>query len=158
MKKLLVVTLLILWTPSQAEEITLTPIKWNSTNADVNAVFLTRGPNLFDEEATDEYNRKNATDAAIGKFYRVYFLVYEIYYSLLIEELKYSGIEGSDIEIVNTYFVTGFDIGMKATKYGRLTNLQFVAWNSWNTFTIRENDVDLVVRVKPNDKITVEKI
>ncbi len=119
---------------------------------------MTSGPEWVDEKASNEYNQKHAADVSIGKFYRVYFLVYEIYYSLLIEEMAYSGVEGSNIKSINTNFITGFEIGEKVSKMRRLTNLRFENWESWNTFLVKESDTLLKIRIRQNGNFSVEKL
>lgn len=158
MRSILIVTLLLLSAPSHAQEYPLEIKEWSGEIADVNAVYMTSGPEWYDEEASNEYNQQHAADASIGKFYRVYFLVYEIYYSLLIEEMAYSGIEGSNIKSINTSFITGFEIGAKVLKMRRLTNLQFENWDSWNTFLVKESDTLLKIRIKQNGNFSVEKL
>jgi len=158
MSKVLLIILLFLSTSAYAQQYPLALKEWTGTIADLNAVYMTCGQRWFDAESSDKYNQKHHSDVSIGKFYRVYFLVYEIYYSLLIEEMEYSGVEGSKIKSVNTYFITGFEIGTKALKYNRLTDLHFVNWDSWNTFIVKESDTKLKIRIKPQGKFSVEKL
>ena len=158
MRKLLIITLLLLSTQAHAQEYPLALKEWPGITAEKNTVYMTRGPKWYDEKESDEYNQKHYSDVSFGKFYRVYFIVNEIYYSLLIEELEYSGVEGSNIKTTNTYFITGFEIGEKVLKLHRLTNLKFVEWKSWDSFIIKESDTHLKIRLKPNGKITVERM
>ena len=158
MRSILIATLLLLSVPSYAREYPLETKEWAGAIANINAVYMTSGPEWFDEKASNEYNRQHAADTSIGKYYRVYFLVYEIYYSVLIEEMAYSGVEGSSIKSINTNFITGFEIGEKVLKMRRLTNLQFEKWDSWNSFLVKESDTLLKIRIKQNGNFSVEKL
>jgi len=125
-----------------AQEQRLELRKWSGSTTDENAVFTTRGSNI---EATKT-------------FYRVYFLVYEVYYSLLIEEMSYSGIENSDVKSKNKSFITGYEIASKFPKLLNLTNLRFINWVSPTSFIIDENGTNLKINIKPQREFTVEKV
>ncbi len=142
MRSLILILLFVVSSSVYAQEQSLELREWSGTTTDENAVFMTRGANI---ESTKT-------------FYRVYFLVYEVYYSLLIEEMTYSGIENSDITSKNKSFITGYEIASKFPNLLNLTNLRFIKWTSPTSFIINENETKLKINIKPQEKFTVETI
>ena len=142
MRSLILILLFVVSSSVYAQEQSLELREWSGTTTDENAVFIFFFSNI---ESTKT-------------FYRVYFLVYEVYYSLLIEEMTYSGIENSDITSKNKSFITGYEIASKFPNLLNLTNLRFIKWTSPTSFIINENETKLKINIKPQEKFTVETI
>jgi hypothetical protein len=75
-----------------------------------------------------------------------------------VEELFFEGVECGDIEVVNSYFLKGFDIGQAFFRLGRLTWLEFERWESWNTFVIREYDDFLRIEALGDGEFRITKL
>jgi hypothetical protein len=88
---------------------------------------------------------------------RVILLVYEIYYSIAVEEIFYGQTEGEPNEIKYSYFLNGFDVAPLLGRQ-RFTALKFVQWKTWNQFELEDNDLKFSVRYTPERTFEFKKL
>lgn len=142
---------------SSAAQNILNGSEWSGNLVDKNVVFMTTGPKQFSAETIKAIADKLPTDST-GKYYRVYFVLNEIYYSLVIEEMSFSGEEGNRIKSELNYFVSGAEFAKELLTIKRLTNFKFLRWDSPTVFLVTEGEVVIQVQIQSNNRLIVERV
>ena len=131
---------------------TIIPRKLEKPVAKPNVVFISPGP----KRAEKLPDTPKLADWYTGRFYRVSFSVSEIYYSILVEQITFSGPTGGRRKVTDAFFLNGFKVGEKlGLRLARLTNLKFVKWLAWDTFLLREGKVEFMIKALPDGKFKV---
>jgi len=134
---LLICSAIVFTDNSYAGEAYITASDYASEIAPLEVDFLSTGP------------RKNGT-----KGLRISFIVAEVYYSIVVEEVTYGLTEGDDNKIVKSYFLEDLLIS-RHTKTGPLVNLSFVKWLSWDEFEVKEGDKHFRIRYMKDGKFKI---
>jgi hypothetical protein len=129
----------------------LTAEKLEKAMGDVNCVYMTRGPLEYPEVDDSQ----TEADECYAKALRVSFLVYEVYYSIAVEEMEYKDVECMDIKVLSSYFLSGFELG-DSLSLGSLTWVQFIEWRTWDSFVISEQYDKILLSYKGNGNFEVE--
>ena len=125
MKKLIVTILLIQFSFNAiAEELKSKPVAEGYANPYL--YFIDGGDVISDESFFKSGYFEEGI--SIGAFYRVGFVISEIYTHLVIELITF-GEENSDRKIRESYSLSGFDIA-DSIGVGKLTGVKLVKWNS----------------------------
>ena len=144
----------------QAQETRIKPQETDIESPAIYISFLSRGPyfyELFSDTAQYYPTYKDDSDLKDELFYRISFIVEEIYNSLMIEKISRGLQEGDPAQILTKYFYSGFDVG-KNLEFGRLTDLKFIKWKSWNMFIIKEDEQFIEITIERNGSLIVKLI
>lgn len=97
-------------------------------------VSIYRGKTIYESTIDADY------DGWIGRRFRVSFLLSEIYYSLIIDEIEHNDTKRPREYIKNSYFVNGFELSRKLDiPHKRITSLDFIDWKSKTEFKLKAN-------------------
>ena len=116
-------------------------------------VFLSAGPKKFVAPPPNN----SGVDTCAAKSYRVAFILNEIYYSIAFDELNHEGVECSDVKIMQTVILNGFDIGNKIASHNRITDIHFKRWYTWNIFSVEVEGSELFFTILDNGNIEINK-
>ena len=147
----ILVFMVLVSSPSYSQIIEVKTEKLDKPIADVNCVFISRGSKVYEDVPESPIG----ADGCKARAYRVSFLVYEIYYSIAIEELTFEDVECMDIKVVNTYFL--IDLGIKMGT-GSLKGPLFKGWRSWDSFIISEHGKRMLFKIKGDGIVEIEPI
>jgi hypothetical protein len=64
--------------------------------------------------------------------------------------------EGSEINVLQKYFYSGFDIDKIANPNGRLVDLEFNKWKSYKKFTLKEYKQNISIEILSNGNLKVK--
>jgi len=86
---------------------------------------------------------------------RISLHVYEVYYSLAIDEIVFGASEEEPDRIFASHFFSGFDIAPRIGR-SRLTALELVRWVGPREFELREQDLVFRIRYEGDGAISIE--
>ena len=91
--------------------------------------------------------------------YRVLILGYANYDSIVVEELGFAGSKCQDIKVRQSLSVNGVTLGYALGEGTRFAwNIEFLAWEEWNTFVIRSAKRDFRIRLNRDGEMSAEPV
>jgi hypothetical protein len=151
--------ILFLTSLSWSQSYDLKAPKYNKVVADHFCEFLSRGPLHVEADSSNDTGISSLRARAL----RVSFLFNDLFfYKIIIEELRYEDLESKDvrirpdqkIEVINSYILDGLDVEYGAIT-GILTNVKFIKWNTWNSFTLSEQGNPFLLAFKGEGLIEI---
>ncbi len=156
---MLVSTILFIPTLTLSQLYDLNAPKYDKFIVDPHCVFSSRGPLHFE---SDPSNSEEA-GAVKGRALRVSFLQNELlFYSVVIEVVEFEDVKPTDtnipsqrkLDIINSYILTGFDVEYGANT-GILVDVKFLNWNTWDSFTLSEQENQFLLVFKGEGLIEI---
>jgi hypothetical protein len=152
MKTALITTIMVVFiAPAYTHTINIKVEKSNNPVSDVHRTFMQLGPLQHEEVPEDMYGLECRARA-----FRVSFLLYEFFVDIAIEELEFRSFECKEINIINTYYLLGSEIGPKMCMEG-LSQPSFEGWKSWDSFVISEKGTQLLFKIKKYGEFEISK-
>ncbi len=114
-----------------------------------NCTYLNKGP-------VKPYDKKFSINDYIQENYRVGFVVNEIYYSITIEKIKAPTEDGDMPIIVDSFNIDGMELAqtVKLKEKGEvITDIKFIKWNNWNSFTLEIHKKKIKFKILENNKV-----
>ena len=133
-----------------SQSVQLKPEIWTGENASVYCVYLTTGPKYFEDRPVE-------SDSCFGFEYRVSFIVYEIYYSILIERINFSDIECMDRNIEKSFYFNSFSLSEVLNIRGELGSMEFLDWLSTDSFKVKINKKIYLFKIEVDGKCQIQK-
>jgi hypothetical protein len=121
------------------------PIAWS------NCIYLNSGK-------SKPYDKKTPIEKYIDEHYRIGFILNEIYYDISIEKIESPKEEGDHPVIVNSYMISGSELADKIGLNNQgevITDIRFVKWDSWNSFTLEIHKKLVHFKIMEDHKVVV---
>ena len=141
----------------RAQEVEVIPAQLVSVPvAAPSVVFLTRGPLRYSDTAPEGTPiPPPGADWSAGEFYRVSFILSEVYYDLAVERFVFWGPEGGNTKLSWNARVAGSDFAKSTTGRPHLVDLEFVGWTSEDTFVLAEGELQFAVKIQEDGRLIV---
>jgi hypothetical protein len=155
MEKIFVLIFILAFKLSAQTEVKASSV--NIPSPDPSIIYLDCGPSFYVDSLENIYKEySDSISITDERFYRVSFVIEEIYYSLMIELVSRGLDEGSEINVLQKYFYSGFDINKIANPNGRLVDLEFNKWKSYKKFTLKEYKQNISIEILSNGNLKVK--
>lgn len=126
----------------------------SSPVADPFVTFVSRGP----KHEFEPVYRVLETGACSVLAHRVLILRYANYESIVVEELGFAGNNCQDVKIRKSLSISGVTLGYALGEGTRFAwNIQFLGWETFNTFMIRSAQKDFRIHIDRDGKVFAEQ-